>query len=153
MSIGSDNGLAPIRRQAIIWTNAEILLIEPLGTNFSEIQIKIQNFSFMKMHLQMSSGKWRPFCPGGDELMPNDIIVYHVITGLICDIIPKISWHLNVIWYHKQCGINLACMLSCGWSNSTFCSAEEAISVACLVVMVTYPWWWATSCWQQQNAK
>ena len=36
-SIGSDNGLSPGRRQAIIWTNDGILLIEPLGTNFSEI--------------------------------------------------------------------------------------------------------------------
>ena len=35
--IGSDNGLSPERRQAIIWTNAGILLIGPLGTNFSEI--------------------------------------------------------------------------------------------------------------------
>ena len=35
--IGSDNGLSPGQRQAIIWTNAEILLIEPLRTNFSEI--------------------------------------------------------------------------------------------------------------------
>ena len=38
-SIGSDNGLAPGRRQAIIWTNAGILLIGHLGTNFSEILI------------------------------------------------------------------------------------------------------------------
>ena len=29
-----DNGLSPARRQAIIWTTAGILLIEPLGTNF-----------------------------------------------------------------------------------------------------------------------
>ena len=41
LSIGSDNGLLPGRRQAIIWTNAGILLIRPLGTNFSEILIKI----------------------------------------------------------------------------------------------------------------
>ena len=34
--IGSDNGLSPGRRQAIIWANAGILLIGPLGTNFSE---------------------------------------------------------------------------------------------------------------------
>ena len=27
-AIGSDNGLSPARRQAIIWTNAGILLIE-----------------------------------------------------------------------------------------------------------------------------
>ena len=33
--IGSDNGLSPGRRQAIIWTNAGILLIGTLGTNFS----------------------------------------------------------------------------------------------------------------------
>ena len=34
--IASDNGLSPGRRQAIIWTNAGILLIEPLGTKFNE---------------------------------------------------------------------------------------------------------------------
>ena len=66
--IGSDNGLSPGRRQAIIWTNAGILLIEPLGTNFSEILIGIQIFSFKKMRLKMSSAKWRPFCLGLNEL-------------------------------------------------------------------------------------
>ena len=55
-------------RQAIIWTNARILLTEILGTNFSEILIKIQNFSFTKMHLKISSAKWRPFYPGRDDL-------------------------------------------------------------------------------------
>ena len=38
----------PGRRQAIIWTNAGILLIGHLGTNFSEILIEIHIFSFMK---------------------------------------------------------------------------------------------------------
>ena len=47
--IGSDNGLPPVRRQAIIWTNAGILLIGPLGTNFSEILIGIQTFPFKKI--------------------------------------------------------------------------------------------------------
>ena len=60
--IGSDNGLSPGRRQAIIWTIAGILLIGTLGTNFSAIVIEIRPFSFKKMHLKMSSGKWRPFC-------------------------------------------------------------------------------------------
>ena len=59
--IGSDNGLSPGRRQAIIWTNDGILLIGPLGTNFSEILIEIHTFSLKKMHLKMSSAKWRPF--------------------------------------------------------------------------------------------
>ena len=62
--IGSDNGLSPGRRQAIIWTNAGILLIGPLGTNFSEILIEICIFSFKEMHLKMSSWKWWPFCLG-----------------------------------------------------------------------------------------
>ena len=62
--IGSDNGLSPGRRQAIIWTNAGMLLIGPLGTNFSEILIEILTFSFKKMRLKVSSAKWRPFCLG-----------------------------------------------------------------------------------------
>ena len=59
--IGSDNGLSPDRRQAIIWTNAGLLLIGPLGTNFSEILIEILTFSFKKMRLKVSSAKRRPF--------------------------------------------------------------------------------------------
>ena len=47
--IGSDNGSSPGQCQAIIWTNAGILLTGPLGTNFSEILIEIYTFSFMKM--------------------------------------------------------------------------------------------------------
>ena len=35
-----------------------------LGTNVNEILIKIHTFSFKKIHLKMSSGKWRPFCLG-----------------------------------------------------------------------------------------
>ena len=62
--IVSDNGLSPGRRQAIIWTNAGVYLIGPLGTNFSEILIEIQTFSFKKMHLKMSSAKSRPLCLG-----------------------------------------------------------------------------------------
>ena len=52
----------PGPHQAIIWTNAGILLIGPQRTNFSEILIEIHTFSFKKIHLNMSSGKWHPFC-------------------------------------------------------------------------------------------
>ena len=79
VSIGSDNGLSPIRRQAIIWTNAGVLSIEPLGINFNEILIKIQHFSFTKMHLKISSAKWKPFCSGRNELT---VLRWHII--LIC---------------------------------------------------------------------
>ena len=60
--IGSDNGLSPGRRQAIIWTNIGILLT--LETNFSEILIEMYKFPFKKMHLNMSSINFRPFCLG-----------------------------------------------------------------------------------------
>ena len=50
-TIGSDNGVWPDRRQAIIWTNAGILLIGPLGINLSEILIEISTFSFKKMNV------------------------------------------------------------------------------------------------------
>ena len=77
--IGLDNGLSPGRRQAIIWTNAGILLIGPLGTNFNEILIGNQTFSFKKMHMKMSSAKWRPFCLGLNVLT-------HLVLGF------KIHW-------------------------------------------------------------
>ena len=63
-TICSDNDLLPGRCQAIIWTNAAILLIVPLWSSFSGILIKIQTFSFKKMHFKMSPGKYRPFCLG-----------------------------------------------------------------------------------------
>ena len=62
--IESDNGLSPERRQAIIWTNAGILLIGPLGTNLNETSIEIHTYSFKKIHLKLSSGKWRPLFLG-----------------------------------------------------------------------------------------
>ena len=63
VSIGSDISLSPIRCQAIIWTNIDLLSIEPLGTKLCEIPLKIQYFSLIKMLFKMSSPKWRPFCP------------------------------------------------------------------------------------------
>ena len=64
----SDDGLSPVRRQAIICTNAGMLLIGPLETNFSEILIGIQ-FSLKKLHLKTSSAKWRLFCLSLNELI------------------------------------------------------------------------------------
>ena len=93
-SVGSDNGLSPCRRQTIIWTNAGILLIGPLGTNFSENLIEIHIFSFKKMHLKMSSGKCRPFCLGlnvltgvtGRQLMYGNNILDNsgIISNISC---------------------------------------------------------------------
>ena len=64
VSIGSDNGLPPIRRQAIIWTNAGLLSIGPLGINLSEILIKIQNFLFQNAYDNIVCKKGGHFVQG-----------------------------------------------------------------------------------------
>ena len=80
--IGSDNGLSPGRRQAIIWTNAGILFIGPLGTNFSEILIAIPTLSFKKMRLKVSFGKWQPFC------LSLNVVIHSITTHTWSS-----SWH------------------------------------------------------------
>ena len=94
--IGSDTGLSPDRRQAIIWINAGLLLIGYWGTNFSEILIGILTFSFKKMRLKVSSAKWRLFGLGLNELTLGYIISH-------------MKWHLYFLRHHKQAwvpGIN-----------------------------------------------
>ena len=95
--IDSDNGLSPGRHQAIIWTNAGILLIGPLGTNFNEILIGIQTFSFKKMHLKMSSAKWHPFCVGLNVLMNIHHVQYTYSSCIICYDIP-VMWVAYKAW-------------------------------------------------------
>ena len=64
-----ENGLAPGGHQAITWISHDLLSIGPSGTNFSEIAIKIETFSFKKMHLNLLPAKCRPFCSGLNVLM------------------------------------------------------------------------------------
>ena len=120
-NIVSYNGLSPSRRQAIIWTKAGILLIGLLGTNFSEILIGIQTFSFKKMRLKMSSAKWRPSCLGLNVLtiaimntintiaqditflqhtMGSTLITTRICVRLTVDLIYKISRDITVL-LHK----------------------------------------------------
>ena len=79
--IGSGNGLSPDRRQPIIWTNAGILLIGPLGTNFSDMSIEILIFSFKKMRLKVSSAKRRPFFLGLNVLNKKNQLEMHECIG------------------------------------------------------------------------
>ena len=53
-TIVSDNGLSPVRHQAIIWTNGGIFLIWPLEINFDEISAKILKVSLNKADLRVS---------------------------------------------------------------------------------------------------
>ena len=92
--IGSDNGLSNGWRQGIIWPNAGILLISPLGTNFSEILIKIHTFSFNKIDLKILSAKWGPLYPGLNILswLPN-IFLFVKLAFLM--------HHFCMQWWHK----------------------------------------------------
>ena len=65
--LGSDNGLSPGWHQAIIWSNTGILLIGPLGTNFSEILIEIYTFSRKKEAIL----SW-PQCVNHDDMEIDD---------------------------------------------------------------------------------
>ena len=49
-----------------IWTIAKLLLIGAWGTNFSDIWVKIEQFSIFikKMNLKMLLALWQPFCLG-----------------------------------------------------------------------------------------
>ena len=46
--IGSDNGLVPVRHQAVIWTNAVLLTNGPLKQTSVKLYWKFQTFSFIK---------------------------------------------------------------------------------------------------------
>ena len=102
--IGSDNGLSPGWHQAVIWTNAGILLIGPLGTNFIEIIFEIQTLSFKKKYLKLSSVKYRPCCLGLNELKQDcctsmEIAQYytdvtHIVRTIEC-IIPPDLHHIS----------------------------------------------------------
>ena len=86
--IGSDNGLAPTRRQAIIWTNVGILLIQNLRKNFHDILSKIDIFSFKKAHLKMSA-KWQQFCLRLNALM---VMIYVGWCNKVYEILPIIYY-------------------------------------------------------------
>ena len=103
--IGSDNGLSPGRRQAIIWTNAGILLTGTLGTNFREILIEIRIFSFKKMGLKVSSAKWRPFCLGLNVLSFPFLV--------FCSICYNGPWYIDMLWYYRNSGTKKQANFTC----------------------------------------
>ena len=91
-NIGSDNGLSPGRRQAIIWNNAGILFIGLLGTNSSEILIEILTFSYKKMRLKVLSAKWRPFYLGLNVLKFAQSTSVILLDTVLC----KIGYPLQI---------------------------------------------------------
>ena len=56
--------LLPAQHQAFTWANDHKLSIEPKGTNFSEIWIRIVIFSVTKNSFENVHVKWQLFCSG-----------------------------------------------------------------------------------------
>ena len=111
--IVSDNGLSPGRRQAIIWNNAGILLIGPLGTNFSGILIQIHAFSFKKIRLKMSSAKCCSFLLG-----------LNVLTLDMLNFLKGYKWYIHIwiiSWIWLQPG-----RWNWLWDNNIYCLSYSA---------------------------
>ena len=80
VSIASDNDLPPDQRQAIIWTNARILLIGPLGTNSVEFKSKHKIFHSWSCFWKCLLPKWRPSHLCLNVLsIPADVIIVRVL--------------------------------------------------------------------------
>ena len=118
--IGSNNGLSPGRRQAIFWTNAGILLNWNLGIKFNAVLGEIDSFSFSKMHLKISSAKWRLFGLGLNELISRWIvcpilmayfILLHTYVGAViqsdCDWL-SMGMSYNDYWNSPHLSITLS---------------------------------------------
>ena len=127
--ISSNNGLSPSRRQAIIWTNAGILLIGPRGTSFSEILIGTQAFSFKKMHLKMPSAIWRRFCLGLNVLRTQCLLWLQTCQGYRGYFrephwkpieITRVTWRL--CWWRLRCQF---AKLTCRFQMTEFSMGDK----------------------------
>ena len=112
--IGPDNGLSPGQRQAIIWTNAGILFSKPLETNFSEILIKLQTFSFKKIRLKtsiLSRPQW-------------------------------VEWHHIKGWHTEGCWLSVNWVMT-GSGNESWCTKTlpNPMPIFCQYVPRDIPWY------------
>ena len=100
VNISSGNGLSPLQRQAITWTNADLLLVGPLETNFSEIWIKIHVFSFIKIHTFEDGGQ---FVRGGGGGGVKNNMFFYKISNYIPDkwwkLIANHSWLIQMFMF------------------------------------------------------
>ena len=82
--VGKLTIIAAARRQAIIWTNAGILLIWPLGTNFSEILIGIQNIFVQENALENVVCQMASICLSLNVLNNDTLMLSYGRCGAKC---------------------------------------------------------------------
>ena len=145
--IGSNNGLSPGRRQAITWTNVGILLIGPLGKNFSEMLIKIHAFPFKKIYFKMSSGKWRPFSLGLNVLKKHLKALLYIVNTFTNAVVKL--WDQGMRWgplpYHYSISQEIC---------TRFCGALHCCGYAIVYIEFTwriYPYSSGLLCWHWGN--
>ena len=133
--IGSDNGLSPGRHQAIIWTNAALLSIGPLRTYFSENLFKIQQFLLKKLHVKMSSAKWRPSCLGLHVLIAegNRYIMAYISTYGRCEILHGLYGD-SVIFG----ALKFSIWLFFAWMTGRYLLMAKTISLAIMIFIWSY---------------
>ena len=113
--IGSDNGLLPCQCQAIIWTNAGMLLIRPLATNFCEISIEIHIFPLKKSIWKCR--KWRQFCLGLNVLSASvwmgPELGYHNAKPSAGPMLINSLWPSDAIWHWRSWSTPIQVMACC----------------------------------------
>ena len=72
-----------------LWHHCNVLSTGLVGTNFSEMLIKIQNFSFTKRHMKISSAKWWLFCLGARWVKS---IARHITIGGLDGVVDTCMW-------------------------------------------------------------
>ena len=104
--IGSDNGLSPgLWPEPIHFLNQCWNIVNwTLGNKPQWYHIEIRILSFLKMHLKMSSGNWRPFCLG--------LSAWNGTTGVLCCRYDHNN--CNVVSYPSD---NRDCKKICHWQT------------------------------------
>ena len=123
--IGSDNGLSPGRRQAIIWTNAVILLTGRLGTNKLQWNVNRNSYIFIQENLfenivwKMAAILTRPQCDIIRKIKLNLslplLVTYTYGTPTFSSICQQLSQHLTVLGHQQafpDTGIRYAIFIS-----------------------------------------
>ena len=149
VSIGYDNGSSSIRHQAISRTNAGVLSIGLMGTNFSEIRIGILLFSFRKMHLKLLYAKmaaisyrgWVKGKPWNPNFMFADYFDWY---GAVCQDCGALSSWRNVhLWAYHLHNLMTIGMQSCSqmlYTKNAPSHGQNQTSNATMPLTCQYPY-------------
>ena len=107
--IGSENCLSTGRRQAITWTNVGILLLGPLGTNFSEMLIHSRKSIVWKMAVILC----RPQCVKSLNSFVSTTLWIHFSSVLpkfvyVTDKISRSIYYYHRLIYHSRWYVSIA---------------------------------------------